>query len=59
MTASKDTITTVLGGIGAVITAAQPVVSASQGNLDNNGIVQLILAVVFGLFGFFTNKQAA
>jgi len=60
MTANRDTLTTVLGGIGAVLTAAQPVIATTQGtHIDSKGIIQIVLAAVFALFGFFTNRDAA
>ena len=54
-----DKITTVLGASMAALTAAQPVVNAVQGSLHQQDYVQLIMAVVMAVFGFFTNKQSA
>lgn len=56
---SNDTITTILGATGAAITAAQPVVNASQGALHQQDYVQIALAVIMAIFGFFTNKGAS
>lgn len=53
---SKDLATTVLGGVAAAITAASPVMSASTGSMQKNDWVQLAMAVIFAVFGFFTNK---
>ena len=55
---NKDTITTILGAVGAVVTAAQPVINATQGSLHQQDYLSLVYAVIFGVFGFFTNKKA-
>jgi len=54
---NKDTLTTVLGGTMAALTAAQPVINAAQGSLHQQDYVSLLMAVVMAVFGFFTNKQ--
>lgn len=54
---NKDLGTTILGGILAAGTAAQPVVEAANGNWNTQTITGLVMSVVFAVFGFFTNKQ--
>lgn len=53
----KDLLTTVIGAVGAVATAAQPIVNASQGTFHQGDWIQLAMAAIFGLLGFFTNKK--
>lgn len=55
---NKDTLTTILGVAGGVITAAQPVLTAVQPGapMTAQSWTQLALAVIFTVFGFFTNK---
>jgi len=54
----KDKLTTVVGGIGAAVTAAGPVLNGVQtGSLHQGDWIQLAMAVVFGVLGFFTNKK--
>ena len=53
---NKDLGTTILGGIIAAATAADPVVQVAQGNWDLQHIFQLVSAVGIAVFGFFTNK---
>lgn len=54
----KDKLTTLIGGIGAAVTAAQPVINGvSTGSLHQGDWFQLAMAVVFGVLGFFTNKN--
>ena len=53
---SKDLATTILGGVLAAGTAAQPVLNATQGSMHQGDYGQLVMAVVMALFGFFTNK---
>jgi len=55
----KDKLTTILGAVGAVVTAAEPVVSASSGTMHQGDWLQLAMAVVFGLLGWATNKKEA
>ncbi len=57
----RDLVTTILGGVGAAVTAAQPVVNMVQPgtSLHPQDWIQLAMAVIFGLFGFYTNKQNA
>jgi len=57
MSVNKDVVTTIAGVLGAVATAAQPVMEASQGaSLNNQGIAQLVLAAVVAILGFFTGR---
>lgn len=53
---SKDTLTTVLGGILAVGQAAEPVVSAVDGTFGSSDWIKLAVAIVTAIFGWFTNK---
>jgi hypothetical protein len=54
-----DLITSVIGYAGAVVTAANPVVTAvSPGaSMHAQDWTQLIMAVIFGLLGHYTNKK--
>lgn len=54
---NHDNVTTALGAIGAAVTAAQPVINATQGAMHQQDYIQLFLAVIMAVFGFFTNKQ--
>ena len=57
MSVNKDLITTVVGVLGAVASASQPVVSLTQGNsMDTKGIAQLVMAIAFAVIGFFTGR---
>jgi len=58
MKINKDTATTILGGVGAVVTAVEPVMNATQGTLHQGDYVQLVMAAVMALFGWFTNRKA-
>ena len=53
----KDKVTTVLGAVGAAVTAAQPVMNGVAGSLHTQDYFQLAFAVVMAVFGFYTNKQ--
>ena len=53
---NKDTVTTLLGGLMAAGTAAQPVLNATQGSMHQGDFIQLAIAVCMSLFGYFTNK---
>lgn len=54
-----DIITTVVGGIGAAVVAAEPVLLAVQpgSSMHPQDWTQLAMAVVIAVFGFFTNKK--
>lgn len=54
---TKDTVTTVLGAGIAAATAAQPVINAVGGSFHQQDWLQLATAVIFAVFGFFTNKK--
>ncbi len=57
-TRDKDKLTTIIGGVGAAVTAAQPVLNGvTTGALHSQDWIQLAMSMVFGLLGFFTNKQ--
>lgn len=56
MKSTKDVATTVLGGILAAGTAAQPVMAGVEGSMHQADYLQLAMAVVMALFGYFTNK---
>lgn len=57
MKITRDTATTVLGGIGAVVTAVEPVLNASSGTMHQGDYIQLAMAAIMALFGWFTNKK--
>lgn len=57
MKITRDTATTVLGGIGAVVTAVEPVMAASSGTMHQQDYIQLAMAAIMALFGWFTNKK--
>ena len=57
MKMDKDKLTTALGVAASAITAAQPVVNATQGAMHSQDYLQLAFAVVMAVFGFFTNKK--
>lgn len=52
----KDKVTTVLGAVGAAVTAAQPVMNGVAGSLHTQDYFQLVFAVIMAVFGFYTNK---
>lgn len=54
---NTDLATTVIGGLLAAGTAAQPILSAVDGSLNTQNWLQLATAVLFAVFGFFSNKQ--
>lgn len=56
MKSTKDIATTVLGGILAAGTAAQPILNATEGSLHQADYMHLVMAAVMALFGYFTNK---
>lgn len=55
---NKDLGTTILGGIIAAATAAEPVVSTVQGDWDPANIFKLIAAIGISVFGWMTNKSS-
>ena len=55
----KDKLTTILGAVGAVVTAAEPVVNATSGTMHQGDWLQLAMACIFGLLGWATNKKEA
>ena len=55
---NKDKLTTIIGAIGAIATAATPVVNSMQNSsLHSGDYLQLAVAASFGLLGFFSNKK--
>jgi len=56
MKSNKDLATTILGGILAAGTAAQPVMNSVEGSMHQADYLQLAMAVVMAIFGYFTNK---
>ena len=53
-----DKITTIIGAVGAAAVAAQPITNAvGQGSLHQQDYIQLFIAVLTAVFGFFTNKK--
>jgi hypothetical protein len=56
---NKDTVTTVVGVLGAVAGAVQPVVNANAtGNFDAKGIAQLVLSIAFAVVSWFVGKPS-
>ena len=53
---SKDAATTILGGIIAAGTAAQPVINAVDGSFNQTDWIKLATSIFIAVFGFFTNK---
>lgn len=53
---SKDTLTTVLGGVMAVGQAIEPTISAVDGSFGTQDWIKLAIAVITAVFGWFTNK---
>lgn len=58
---STDLATTILGGLGAAVTGAQPVINAMTpgATMHSGDYLQLTMAVIFAVFGWFTNKKPA
>lgn len=56
----KDLLTTIIGGVGAVVTAAGPVMGQMQPgtSMHPQDWTQLGAAILFGLLGFFSNKPS-
>lgn len=54
---NRDKLTTVLGAVGAAVTAAQPVINGISGSLHTQDYFQMAFAVIMAVFGFYTNKQ--
>lgn len=57
MKIGKDTVTTVLGAVGAGIVAAEPVLNGFEGTMHQADYLKLALAVVMAVFGWFTNRK--
>lgn len=54
----RDLMTTIVGGVAAAASAAQPVLNGVQtGSLHQNDWVQLIMAVAMGVWAWATNKK--
>lgn len=54
----KDLVTTIVGGMAAAASAAQPVLNGVQsGSLHPNDWIQLAMAVLMGVWAWATNKQ--
>ena len=55
-----DLAATIVGGLGAVITATSPIINAMQpgSSLHVQDWMQLAMAAVFGIFGWVTNKKS-
>ena len=54
---NTDLATTVIGGLLAAGTAAQPIIATVDGSFNTQNWLQLATAVLFAVFGFFSNKQ--
>lgn len=57
MKINSDILTTAGGVVLATLTASQPIVAAVDGSFKQGDWVKLILAIVFAVQGFFTNRQ--
>lgn len=59
MLKDKDLLTTIAGGMLAIGTAIQPIANSIQPgtSLHTQDYVQLIMAVVFAILGWATNKK--
>lgn len=54
----RDLMTTIFGGMAAAASAAEPVLNAVQtGYLHQNDWVQLVMAVLMGVWAWATNKK--
>lgn len=54
----KDKATTIIGAIGAVSMAINPIVGGiTTGVLHGSDWTQIVTAGIFALLGFFTNKK--
>lgn len=53
---NTDLGTTIIGGVIAAATAAEPVIQVTQGAWDFQNIFQLVSAIGIALLGFLTNK---
>ena len=54
---NHDLTTTIVGAVGAAVTAANPVLNGIQsGTLHQSDWLQLAMSIVFAVMGFFTNK---
>ena len=54
----RDLMTTIVGGIAAAASAAEPVLNGIQtGSLHQNDWVQLGIAVAMGIWAWATNKK--
>jgi hypothetical protein len=57
---NHDKVTTVLGAVGAVITATNPIIGGvTSGVLHSGDWMQLAMAALMALYGYSTNKQTA
>lgn len=55
---NKDKVTTILGAVGAVAMAMNPVLGGvATGVLHSGDWFQIASAGIFALFGYFTNKK--
>lgn len=54
---NSDKITTIVGAVGAAAMAAQPALNGVQGSLHAQDYASLLSAVLFGILGFFSNRQ--
>lgn len=54
---NSDRVTTIVGAIGAAAIGAEPVAKAISGEFGTKELVMLIVGALFGVQGYFTNKQ--
>jgi len=55
---NANTAATVVGAVVAAATAAEPVLSATQGSMNSGDYVNLVTSVVMALFGWFTRFKS-
>jgi hypothetical protein len=57
MTIDKDTITTVVGAIGAIAYATEPIVNTVQGSMHSDDWTKIIFAVCSAITAYFIGKK--
>lgn len=53
---NKDLATTIVGGVIAAATAAEPVINGMTSDFGTPDIIKLVIAVGMAVFGWLTNK---
>jgi len=60
MKVNKNVLTNVVGVIGVIAGATEPVLAATAtASIGTTGIVQLVLSICFGIVAFFTGRPQA